>query len=100
MTKMQMTALENAQKMYGDKEFTARDWDKVACGKFALNTAIYKGYVQKIEHIKRNYYTLAEIVAMLNDCSGEDCYCGHWEYKIDENNRVYDEDVTITYKLI
>lgn len=100
MTKMQINALENAQKVFGEKEFTEKEWMNVACGKYALTTAIYNGHVQAIKHVQRNYYTLAEVVAMLNECSGEDCYCGHWEYKIDENNKVYDEDITMTYKLI
>lgn len=100
MTKMQMVALENAKKAFGEKEFSRKDWMDVACGKYGLSTAINDGNVQTIKHVQRNYYTLAEVVEMLNECSGEDCYCGHWEYKIDENNRVYDENVTITYKLI
>lgn len=100
MTKMQMVALENAKKVFGDKEFTAKEWMDVACGKYALSTAIYDGHVKSIEHVKRIDYTVKELVKMLNDCAGDDCYNCDWHFEVDENNNVYENIVTNTYQLI
>lgn len=100
MTKMQINALENAQKVFGEKEFTEKEWMNVACGKYALTTAIYNGHVKAINHTERTYYTVAEIVKMLNDCAYNDCYGCDWFYQIDENGQVYEDNTTTTYKLI
>ena len=100
MTKMQMVALENAKKAFGDKEFSRKEWMDVACGKYGLSTAIYDGNVKSVQHVKRIYYTVKELVKMLNDCAGDDCYNCDWNFKVDENNNAYEEIITNTYKLV
>ena len=56
-------------------------------------------YVKIEEVIKRTYYSVKEIVDMLNDCAGEDCYTCNWYYEIDEEGKIYSDDI-IGFKII
>ena len=56
-------------------------------------------YIQLEKVVERTYYTMREVVDMLNECSGEDCYGGEWHYEIDEQGRVYSDDV-VGFKVI
>lgn len=96
MTKMQMTALETAKNIFNTNEFTEKDWTKVACGKYSLTTAVHNGDVKVVKHVARTWYTLDEVVKMLNDCSGSDCYDCDWNLKV-ENGRAYEDEITYTY---
>ena len=102
MTKYQMSILPLVIAYFGTREFTEKEWkdsDSPACGRLSLGMALHDGIVIEHKVVTRNYYTVAEIVEKLNDCAGEYCYFGNWEYKIDESGRVYDEDVTVTYHM-
>ena len=56
-------------------------------------------YIHLEKVVERTYYTMREVVDMLNECSGEDCYCGEWHYEIDEQGRVYSDNV-VGFKVI
>lgn len=49
-------------------------------------------YIQLKPMTVRNYYTMNEIVNMLNDCACNDCSNDDWFYQIDENGRIYSDD--------
>ena len=53
-------------------------------------------YIEIEPQIKRCYYSVREIVDILNECAGEDCYGANWEFKIDDEGRIY-EDETLGY---
>ena len=38
---------------------------------------------------ERVYYSVREIVDLLNDCSGEDCYNSSWHFEIDNEGQIY-----------
>lgn len=39
--------------------------------------------------VERCYYSVREIVDLLNHCAGDDCYGCDWHYEIDEEGRIY-----------
>lgn len=98
MTKIQKAALENSRNIFKDSEFSREEWERVNCGQYALQTAVKNGHVNKIEHVRRVWYTFEEVVAELNACSGADCYGANWNLQI-EGNRAYEEYTKISYKM-
>ena len=46
-------------------------------------------YVSIEPVIKRRYYSLPELVGLLNSCAGEDCYNVNWHFAIDDNGKVF-----------
>ena len=46
-------------------------------------------YILTKQIYERYYYSVREIVDLLNDCAGEDCYNGDWHYEIDEEGQIY-----------
>ncbi len=98
MTKMQKAALENSRNIFKDSEFSREDWERVNGGKYSLMSAIKNGHVNKIENVRRVWYTFEEVVKELNACSGADCYGASWNLKI-EGNRAFEEYTVTTYKM-
>lgn len=95
MRKNQIAAAEAMKEYFGNRRFTEQEWGAAgtpACGVLNIYTAEKAGYVVRRTETWREYYTVAEIVAMLNECSGEDCYCGRWYYQIDEQGRIFEEN--------
>lgn len=46
-------------------------------------------YVHLEPVIKRYYYSVKELVGLLNSCAGDDCYDVDWHFEIDDDGRVY-----------
>ena len=90
MTEKTMKALETARKLFGDKLFWEGEWDAKELG-CTLETALKNKAVEKVIVTKREYYTLEEIVEQLNECAYGCDGNGTWEYKIDEQGRVYQD---------
>ena len=100
MTKTQMNALIATIAFFGSAEFTETEWNhSPAVGRLSLTTAVREGAVIATTTVTRSYYSVAEIVTMLNECSGEDCYGGHWHYEIDSEGRIYSESSSTTYHM-
>lgn len=50
-------------------------------------------YVHIEPVIKRYYYSVKELVGLLNSCAGEDCYCADWHFEIDDNGKVFTDEL-------
>ena len=98
MAKTTVAALEKAREYFGEREFTEQEWNRSGIA-LTLDTARVHGAVIRMEKVERTYYTIREVVDMLNDCSNEDCYGAHWHYEIDAQGRVYDDYVYTTYRM-
>ena len=87
---------------FGSNEFTERQYDELfgTADHVTLRTLRNNELVHLIVHTTRYFYTVAELVEALNDCSGADCYCGSWFYQIDEQGRVYQDIEHVTYQLV
>ena len=98
MTEKTMKALETARKLFGDKLFLKGEWaiKKLGC---TLETAQKNGAVEKVIVTEREYYTVAEIVEQLNECAYGCDGNGTWEYKIDEQGRIYQDFKYTRYKM-
>ena len=57
----------------------------------SLSWAEMTKYVRLEKATGREYWTIQEIVHELNSCSGADCYDCEFNFKIDEDGRVYNE---------
>lgn len=91
-------AIETARDVFGMNEFTAEEWSKANIG-VTLRTAINHGAVVVNKHIVRQYYTVSELVEMLNACSGTDCYDIEYNLRVDEKGRAYEDNEYNTYNM-
>ncbi len=89
-------AIEEMRSLFGNSEFSAAQWDAVAGLRFV--SARRHVAFEVIEHVERVYYSMAEIVEKLNACAGDDCYACDWHYQIDEQGRVYQDFVSVSYR--
>lgn len=99
MTKQTAAAIVAAHLTFDSKEFTDYDWERAQLG-CTLRTAIKHNAVKKITRTRRIYYTVRELVEMLNSCSGTDCYCSYWNLQMDENDRVYEDVEEVFYQMV
>lgn len=98
MSKTTATSIETARNFFGTREFNEYEWHKLALPT-TLKTAISYDAVKRIENTKRIYYTVAELVAELNACAGDDCYSCDWHYEVDSDGRAYQDITTVTYQM-
>ena len=98
MTKQTAAGIEKAKEFFGDREFKEREWEWDIFGVTLETVLKWKG-AKRIVRIKREYYTIKELVGMLNSCSGNDCYDCDWNLKIDEDGRAYEDHEVVTYKM-
>lgn len=98
MTENTKKAIKNARDLFGMNEFTAEEWNKANTG-VTLRTAINHGAVVVNKHIIREYYTVTELVEMLNACAGTDCYDVEYNLKVDETGRAYEDCEYVTYNM-
>ena len=94
MTKQTERVLTGWLKDY--KDTIIQPTNSVRYGNEWVSWQTMRRYIEIEPQIKRFYYSVREIVDMLNDCSGEDCYGATWEYKIDDEGRIY-EDKALGY---
>lgn len=99
MTKNTANAIATARAIYDDYVFTRDEWERDQPG-CTLETAIRVGAVRKVRSIHRDYYTVQELVEMLNNCSGNDCYDSEWRLQVDEQGRAYEDRVEIGYQMV
>lgn len=98
MSKITATSINTARNFFGTREFTKSEWEKLNLPT-TLTTAIRNDCVKRIDRTERVYYTVAELVAELNACSGSDCYCDDWHYEVDSEGRAYQDFTTVTYQM-
>lgn len=89
-------ALESARELFGNNEFTMEQWKEANIG-LTLRTAMKYEAVVAIKHSDRQYYSVKELVELLNSCSGTDCYNVEYNFKVDENGRAYEDCEYYTY---
>lgn len=89
--------LDKAHEIFGDREFTEREWED-AVPQLTLNTAC-RYEVEVLHHTTRRYYTVQELVDELNSCAGEDLYDCDWHYEVDEQGRAFRDFDHLTYRL-
>ena len=105
MSKTTVQALKLYRAHFGENTFTAYEFEKKRHQMVAqhlptasLQTLINNGIAITIDKVIEEDYTIDEIIQMLNDCSGEDCYCGSWHIQRD-GDRIYDVRHETVYKL-
>lgn len=89
--------LDKAHEIFGDREFTEYEWED-AVPQLTLRTAC-RYEVEVIHHTTRQYYTVRELVDMLNSYAGDDLYECDWHYEIDEQGRVFQDFDHRTYRM-
>ena len=88
--KMILSDIEKACKIFGDNEFTQKQWTSAMY--ISLQTALsINAVIPCSVKTDREYYTVQEIVKLLNACAGEDNWGCDWHFEIDEEGRVYEE---------
>lgn len=97
MSKKTAEILAQAREFFGDRKFSEQEWRNAHLG-LTLETACAYG-VKVHTIVTRTYYSVEWIVNELNECSGEDCYNGHWHYKIDEQGHIYEDRETYVYQM-
>ena len=91
---MTINDLKRAREMFGDNEFTQEQW--ASRMNITLRTAIRNNAVIPFIKVTRVYATVREIIDLLNNCSGRDCWDLDCHFEIDEEGRIY-EDVKEKY---
>ena len=61
---------------------TANDWDNLLDSRITFET--FKKYALN-EVVEYEEVTLDEVVRLLNECAGEDCYNCNWYYIVKDN---------------
>lgn len=80
-------AFDNMRNQFGFMPFTIEEINGISESTFEK---WYEEMGIKKVIIKREY-TLEETIEFLNSCSGEDCYCGHWHFIV-EDGKIYDTE--------
>lgn len=88
--------IEAMQVLFTNNSFTPAQWDAKSTVRFA--TAKKYANLVEVKEVRREYYSMAELVKMLNECAGNDCYACNWYYEIDEQGRAYQNFVSISYR--
>ena len=98
MAKTTIMAIERAREIFGNREFNELEWQRANL-RLTLGTAIAHDQVIRIEHTHRDFYTVKELVEMLNSCAGDDCWGCDWHFEIDEQGRVFQDHQTVTFRM-
>lgn len=91
-----INAIEAMKVLFSGNSFTSAQWDAQANVRFA--TAKKYADLVEIKEVRREYYSMAELVEKLNACAGDDCYACDWHYEIDEQGRAYQDFVSVSYR--
>lgn len=72
-------------------------WERIINAKSEICFGTFRKYVTLKKEVSYEEHTIEEIVEMLNDCAGEDCYCCSWTYVV-RDGKPYKE--IVRYKWI
>lgn len=100
MTKQTYNTYRTALLTFGNEEFTDVQYNARFRMDTTLRTLEKNGLVRRVYHHEREYYTVPELVEALNGCAGEDCYGTSWDYKIDDEGRVYQDFDWYCYQMV
>ena len=86
MAKKTRNIIEGLREAYEGKTLDRHDWNKALGNDLTFET--FRKYVlnKVIEEIE---VPLEEIVNLLNDCAGNDCYECEWEYVV-KDGKIYE----------
>lgn len=87
---------------FGSNEFSMDQYENLFknADHVKLDTLRRNKLVRVNTHTTRYFYTVAEIVQELNECSGADCWCGSWYYQIDDQGRIYQDIESTAYQMV
>lgn len=89
-----------AMNAYKGQSMTAKEWTDLLDNRLSFNT--FRKYALAGETEVRTIKTevsLENLVEMLNDCAGNDCYGCDWHYIV-ENGKAYEVDFLYYYKMV
>ena len=87
--------INRMHEVLGSAPFSEAQWNAISAVRFA--TARKYADIVEVKEVERVFYSMAEIVAKLNACAGDDCYACDWHYQIDDQGRVYQDFESVSY---
>ena len=98
MSERTRVAIEELHRDYAGAEFTRRgDLDRVSA--VSVDTLIRYGAVEVITERTLVPVSVAELVRLLNECAGDDCFGCSWEY-IEQDGQAFRVDRSTVYRVL
>lgn len=101
MTNNTRTAIQNAYDHFGTNWFTVADLNDYmakAPAQITFDTFHRHANLQVQANTVRTYYTVQDLVDILNSLAGDDLYGADWNYQVDDNGRAYTAKTTYQYR--
>ncbi len=99
MTERVRVELERLEALYGNGKYshTYDGWERLINQESTISFSTFKRYAKLVKETIKTEYTLEEIVNLLNDCAGSDCYGADWDFKVIDN-KVYEIDTVYRWR--
>jgi hypothetical protein len=103
MTNNTRTAIQNAYNHFGTNWFTVAELNTYmakAPAQITFSTFRKHANLQVQANTVRTYYTVQELVNILNSLAGENLYGTNWNYQVNNNGQAYTETTTYQYRFV
>jgi len=99
MTKKTAEMIAKARAMFGDKLFTALQWERAI--DLSLATAAKYDAVTTVEEVNKTvaFNSIDAFIKFVNGLAGEDCYYCDWNYVAGDDGKIYNVTTTTYYKM-
>jgi hypothetical protein len=97
MTERTRKAIETLHNEYARVEFTRAELEKVSA--VSIDTLIRYRAVQAVRYEQLIPVSVTELVRLLNDCAGADCYSCNWEY-IEQDGQAFRVEHLTFYRVL
>lgn len=75
-------ALEKLEKEYKGQRRKWEQWERLVNEKSEISFSTFRKYIKLEKVISKNEVSIEEIVELLNNCAGNDCYYCDWQYEV------------------